>query len=346
MATDDRVTEIRSIPVVVYTPSTRSEGILRSNHFRFSDAMNTVNQDFVRLHDVTIQPLHAAKGETILAASMLIRNDNVAIAMPQEGQAGHERSPIRQSLQVQRVPVRAIVEAWPFTIQGTLHLPPSVDLLQHVHDPHHPHMPVTDASVLYQPSPLLSFKAPFLLVNRQKIEVVVDLSTVGQTAEAQPGPASAKVVETELSGARAAHLLATTSVFKTVDLTLLQQVWTELCANRQVSRKLCKAGAEVFHQRDLGDTLYVVEEGTLDVLVTDRWGADHHLASFGPGDFFGEMAVLGDGRRTATVRAVTAASLMAIHDEAVKGLLRRFPSATTTMLKVMVQRQVGLNVHR
>ena len=66
------------------------------------------------------------------------------------------------------------------------------------------------------------------------------------------------------------------------------------------------------------------------------------MAYLGPGDFFGEMAVLGERRRTATVRAVTDVSLLALQEQAVTTLLQEFPSATSTMLGIMVERQSEL----
>ncbi len=62
----------------------------------------------------------------------------------------------------------------------------------------------------------------------------------------------------------------------------------------------------VIRSGDLGDRFYVVDEGELDV---DAGGV--HSTS-GPGDFFGEVALLRDMPRTATVRAVTASRLYAL----------------------------------
>ncbi|MBI4496803.1 MAG: cyclic nucleotide-binding domain-containing protein [Chloroflexi bacterium] len=344
MTTVQGFNEIRPVTSVLYTQSTRVSGSLRSIHWRFSDTLNALDQDFVVLHDATFQSLYAAKGEEVAASSLLLRRDRIILGIPHEAQVGVERSPGRQGLQIQRTPLRALVEAWPFTLEGTLHLPSGVDLLQHVHDPHRMFMPMTAVSVTYQPSPLLSFQSPFLLVNRRSVEVVLDASQVGKRAADDPDVAKPGAVDTELSGVRAAELLAGTSVFKPVNLPQLQEVCAELCERSRMSRRFVRAGVEVFRQGDVGDTLYVVESGKLEVYVTDpRTRENRHLAYFNPGDFFGEMAILGEGRRTATVRAVTDASLLAVHEEAVQLLMRRFPSATTGMLSVMLQRQAGLD---
>jgi len=56
----------------------------------------------------------------------------------------------------------------------------------------------------------------------------------------------------------------------------------------------------VTYQGEYGDSFYVVEAGTLEVFVDSR-----QVRSLGAGDFFGEVALLADTTRTATVRAAT-----------------------------------------
>jgi len=60
------------------------------------------------------------------------------------------------------------------------------------------------------------------------------------------------------------------------------------------------AGREVVHQGDPGDRFYVIEDGEADVI-----GDGRHIRTMGPGDGFGEIALLRDTPRTTTVRART-----------------------------------------
>jgi NADH dehydrogenase len=74
-----------------------------------------------------------------------------------------------------------------------------------------------------------------------------------------------------------------------------------------IVRQHFDAGEVVFHQGDLGDNVYVIEKGQCEVLR-----GDEHVADLGAGEYFGEMAVLGNLSRNATVRAATAADVLLI----------------------------------
>src|SRR5580700_7202043 len=91
------------------------------------------------------------------------------------------------------------------------------------------------------------------------------------------------------------EVLATIPIFSFLgraELTAVQQLFVE--ETHQKGDTICRQGDE-------GNTFYVVLEGELDVLAGEN---DKNLiAVLKRGDFFGEMALLQGGKRTATVAA-------------------------------------------
>jgi len=90
------------------------------------------------------------------------------------------------------------------------------------------------------------------------------------------------------------------------------------------------AGREVFRQGDRGDKLYVVARGT--VTVSARTGAsepesqaEKPIAVLQDGDHFGEIALLQDAPRMATVRTRTDCVFLTLASDEFRELLRRSP---------------------
>ena len=71
-----------------------------------------------------------------------------------------------------------------------------------------------------------------------------------------------------------------------------------------------RAGDLVFEEGELGDCLYVILEGEVEVVRRDGGGTPRALQVLGAPDFFGEMSVIDKEYRSATVRARTPARLM------------------------------------
>jgi len=108
-----------------------------------------------------------------------------------------------------------------------------------------------------------------------------------------------------------------------------------LCANA-VEVALAE-GEVLFREGDVGDRAYVVSEGALEVIKQTE-GRDVVLAVHGPGAVVGEMALLRQAPRMATVRARQATNLVAIPKDTLDQLLAKSPSAARAMFSTLVAR--------
>ena len=63
-----------------------------------------------------------------------------------------------------------------------------------------------------------------------------------------------------------------------------------------------ESGHNIIRQGEVGETFYLLLDGTVDIIVHDARGEATTINQLGKGSYFGEMALLGDKRRQATVR--------------------------------------------
>jgi CRP/FNR family transcriptional regulator, cyclic AMP receptor protein len=85
------------------------------------------------------------------------------------------------------------------------------------------------------------------------------------------------------------------------------------------------SGETVFHEGDDSDTCYVVQHGHARALREHADGRQITLATFGPGDIFGELAMFDDERRSATVEASDELEVIGILGGDMRRLMREHP---------------------
>jgi NADH dehydrogenase len=105
------------------------------------------------------------------------------------------------------------------------------------------------------------------------------------------------------------------------------------------SHERFEPGQIVFQQGDLGDRIYIVLAGKAEV-VRQVAGAEQVLAQIGPGEFFGEMALLGNAPRNATVRCTEATTVLGIPKREFGLLAANLPALKSSFEEVM-RRRVG-----
>src|ERR1700682_2613006 len=97
------------------------------------------------------------------------------------------------------------------------------------------------------------------------------------------------------------------------------------------------AGETLIRQGDPGDTFYIVREGELEVVVSAN-GARRRANLLHPGDFFGEIALLYQVPRTATVRARTLASVWELGRQDFRDLVGRYMGLEDDVAKLAASR--------
>ncbi|MGH8024656.1 MAG: ATP-binding protein [Limisphaerales bacterium] len=118
----------------------------------------------------------------------------------------------------------------------------------------------------------------------------------------------------------------------------------EIEALREIAEeRVFPAGARIFSENSPGDGVYVIREGLVEIahLVGDR--ARFVFSKFGPGDIFGEMAVIEDRPRSATTIAVKDTSLYFIPRSEMMVLLRRSPALSLKLLQEVSRRLRDFN---
>ncbi|WP_102961388.1 cyclic nucleotide-binding domain-containing protein [Mangrovicella endophytica] len=98
-----------------------------------------------------------------------------------------------------------------------------------------------------------------------------------------------------------------------------------------------EASEVLFRQGDPGDSAFVILSGQA-VVIADTPGGEIEIARLGETDFVGEIGILCDMPRTATVRAVTNVKALRIGKDCLVELLENFPSIGLSMLRGLALR--------
>lgn len=111
-------------------------------------------------------------------------------------------------------------------------------------------------------------------------------------------------------------------------------------------RRVFRRGEVVFHVDDPADTLHLIVSGRFAVRVQTPVGDVAILAVLGPGDMFGELALIGgESRRTATVEALQAGETRSIHRPDFERLRAQHPSVTDVLVAILSEGMRRLSRH-
>ena len=116
----------------------------------------------------------------------------------------------------------------------------------------------------------------------------------------------------------------------------LDQKSLEAIANAAVEQRY-EPGEDIVRQGDTGVGAFIIRSGKVDV-IQDRGGKETKLSTLGAGEVFGEMALLDEFPRSATVRAVEPTTALGIQRWHFRGILESHPQIALALLPMLTRR--------
>lgn len=106
---------------------------------------------------------------------------------------------------------------------------------------------------------------------------------------------------------------------------------------RRLQHEHYHKSATIFSEGDAGDCMYLIESGQVKI-ISEQGGQEKLLAYLGPGNFFGETALLLGDRRTATVKVVLDVDLLVLRKNDLDDLLQVHPAIAITITRELSRR--------
>jgi CRP/FNR family transcriptional regulator, cyclic AMP receptor protein len=108
-------------------------------------------------------------------------------------------------------------------------------------------------------------------------------------------------------------------------------------------RRTFGRGEVVFHQDDPADSLHLIVEGRFAMQRPTALGEETLLAIRGPGDAFGELALVSERNRSATAAALEPGETLCVHRHEFDELRRRHPSVDRMLVSLLAQQVERMN---
>jgi CRP-like cAMP-binding protein len=103
------------------------------------------------------------------------------------------------------------------------------------------------------------------------------------------------------------------------------------------------AGYAFFNKNDIGEEFYIILKGKIGIYISDNAGSVLKVSELDCGDYFGEMALLGNKRRTATVRSLSDVTVAIVNNDNFEEVIKCDTSLALRIMKSMSQRIEHLN---
>lgn len=89
----------------------------------------------------------------------------------------------------------------------------------------------------------------------------------------------------------------------------------------------------IINENDHADSLYIIESGRVKVYCSDKNGKEFIMSTLGPEDYFGELALLDDDKRSASVRTMEKSNFSIIYKEDFHKVLEQQPNIAKTLIR-------------
>jgi len=110
-----------------------------------------------------------------------------------------------------------------------------------------------------------------------------------------------------------------------------------------MSKAAFSKGDYIFFEGDVESHFYIIESGQIKIFTKNAKGEKVELATLSDGDTFGEFALIGEGKRTASAQAVTDVKLMKVTEEGYKVMVESLPPWASSMMENFIARLKNMN---
>ncbi|MBN2225704.1 MAG: cyclic nucleotide-binding domain-containing protein [Deltaproteobacteria bacterium] len=126
--------------------------------------------------------------------------------------------------------------------------------------------------------------------------------------------------------------------------SILSEMSDEMLAvfSEYLTARRFKQGSLIFVEKMQGESLFFIETGSISLTKMVTEGVEKRLAQLGPGDSFGELAVIDGGARVVTARAVEDAQTLVFSREGLARLSGQRPDIAVVFVLSLFRRTVWL----
>jgi CRP/FNR family transcriptional regulator, cyclic AMP receptor protein len=114
-------------------------------------------------------------------------------------------------------------------------------------------------------------------------------------------------------------------------------------AQGDILKETYQAGKLIFCEGDLDFHFYIVETGEVQIFTKNKTGKKINICKVGPGESFGEFALLSRQPRSASAEAITSVNLVKVSQAGYEELLGDLPVWASSMMKSFIERFKKVN---